>query len=99
MNDLIRKSFGVEVKRCNIKRDTSRDKFILKILEEYNEASFENDKLKMFKYITGKDNDITPLKDEVVDIARTAINFVTFLGYDFVKEFEACIIKNENRCK
>jgi hypothetical protein len=84
MKDLIKRSYNAIKGRGLIKQDTIESEFFLKMKEELIEivAAYGNEK----DYI-----------EECVDLATVCIMQVEHLGYDFIKEFEKVVIKNESR--
>lgn len=83
--ELIERSYEAIKARGLITDETIESQFWLKMKEELSEiaGSFED----------GPDRYI----EECVDLATVCIMQVHHLGYDFIKEFEKCIEKNEKR--
>lgn len=82
---LINRSYEAIKKRGLITKNTMQIDFCIKMDEELSEALSEiseNEK----KYI-----------EEVTDLATVCIMQIHHLGYDFIKEFEKVVIKNETR--
>lgn len=83
-NKLIERSYKAIQDRGLIKRDTNRIEFLEKLEEEIKECW----------HSMNIDDDYI---QELIDVATVIIMQIHHLGYDFVKEFEKVIIKNENR--
>jgi NTP pyrophosphatase (non-canonical NTP hydrolase) len=85
MKSLIERSYKAIKDRGLITTDTIEWEFFLKMKEELIEvcnAYQENED----RYI-----------EEVVDLATVCIMQIHHLGYDFEKEFEKVVVKNEKR--
>ena len=95
-NELIQRSYEAIKKRCLITKNTSPDDFIIKMNEELSEVEYEGGHYQHGLY---KDKNKYKIKyiEELTDLATVAIMQIHHLGYDFVKEFEKVIIKNEKR--
>ena len=84
---LIERSYHAVKHRGLITEHTIESEFFLKMKEELKEVCdgfLESEQ----KYI-----------EECVDLATVCILQVHHLGYNFIKEFEKVVIKNENRVK
>jgi hypothetical protein len=58
----------------------------MKISEEYNEYVHE-------RSFGTKEKEV----GELIDMINASINYLHHEGYDFIKEYEKCIIHNETR--
>ena len=81
--DLIERSYTAIRKRGLIYDGIITDEFEKKMKEELKEI---NDTVNEMDYIS-----------EVTDLATVCIMQIKHLGYDFEKEFEKVVIKNETR--
>ena len=86
MKDLIERSYLAIRKRGLIKDDTCPDEFYEKIWEEFKE--FEE------AFLYGSKNSEV---EELTDMINAGILYLKHQGYDFLKEFEKVVIKNETR--
>lgn len=86
MKDLIERSYEAIKKRGLINKKTKPLDFCKKISEEYIEfvlaGKFES-----------KEREI----EECIDFITAGVMYLHHFGYDFVKEFEKVVIKNEAR--
>ena len=87
MKDLIIRSYEAIKKRGLITKNTLKTQFVQKMFDECSEVDDElYDLNPESKYI-----------EEVTDLATVCIMQIHHLGYDFEKEFEKTVIKNETR--
>ena len=84
MRNLIERSYKAIQNRGLIKIDTNRIEFLEKLEEEIKECW----------YVMNIDDKYI---HELTDVVTVIIMQIYHLGYDFVKEFEKVIVKNENR--
>jgi NTP pyrophosphatase (non-canonical NTP hydrolase) len=97
---LINRSYEAIKARGLITKDTPKEEFISKLFEEVHEA--QDVELTIFH---GEDVMTSEEKqhynnryiEELTDLATVAIMQIHHLGYDFIKEFEKVVIKNETR--
>ena len=88
MKDLIIRSYKAIHERGLIDSSTNIDAFIDKMqeeIEEINNAYFVSNGDSLF--------------DEVTDLMTVCIMTLHHHGFDPVKEFEKCVLKNEKRAK
>lgn len=83
---LINRSYEAIKARGLITPSTKEIEFINKIHEELSELTLAYHNENKDRYI-----------EELTDLATVAIMQIHHLGYDFIKEFEKVIIKNEQR--
>ena len=85
MKDLIERSYTAIRKRGLIDSDTEILDFIIKMQEELDEVKrdYWQDNEQIYK--------------EVTDLMTVCIMALHHHGFDVIKEFEKCVIKNETR--
>ena len=98
MEKLIKRSYKALQKRGCITNKTTIDEFLEKITEEFDEAYTANEHINhdLYKY---QMKYFKLYIEEMVDLATVCIMSIHHLGYDFIEEFEKCVIKNEKRAK
>jgi len=95
MKDLIKRSYEAIKQRGLIKEDTHEYEFFDKIEEEFHEV---DDAVNLYcSFMTKSDKD--RYIEELTDLATVCIMQIHHLGYDFEKEFEKVVLKNEKRAK
>ena len=87
MKDLISRSYAAILKRGKITDKTTKTEFNDKMFDEWLEVDTEI-------YVNGAEKSYI---EECVDLATVCIMQIHHLGYDFEKEFEKVVIKNETR--
>ncbi len=91
MKNLIERSYKAIRERGLITNKTTTLDFIKKLNEEMHECAVAE---VMYRKL-GNENYI----EELTDLATVAIMQIYHLGYDFIKEFEKVVLKNEKRAK
>ena len=86
MEELINRAYQAIRKRGLITSKTTSFDFHMKISEEYNEYVHERN-------FGSKEREI----EELIDFITAGIMYLKHSGYDFKKEFEKVVIKNETR--
>jgi NTP pyrophosphatase (non-canonical NTP hydrolase) len=86
MKELITRSYQAILKRGLITDNTNKLDFIRKMYEELGEVNSNRWENHEKEYI-----------EECTDLATVCIMQIHHLGYDFKKEFEKVVIKNETR--